>query len=271
MRQHEFPRAACDGVELVVLVVIPVSLVGILRAFDPFEQGQEILAVDLAFGEGCADESGEGGKEVDIHSGFVADRAGGDGAGPAHHGRLADAAFPRGALAFAEGAGGSGVGAVGEPGSVVARENDEGVPGEPVCVDGVEDLADGPIEFGDDVAEEAAFRRSGEAFADIERHVRLGVGDVEEEGLLAMAVDEIDGTGREPGRHHALVVLVGDAEALVPFVERQRGKVFRGGMLRPHVVRVGDAEVFIKALLEREKLLMIAKVPFAEGGCGVTL
>ena len=29
---------------------------------------------------------------------------GGEGAGPAHHGRLADAAFPRGALAFAEGA-----------------------------------------------------------------------------------------------------------------------------------------------------------------------
>ena len=42
-------------------------------------------------------------------------------------------------------------------------------------------------------------------------------------------------------------------------------------MVRPHVVRVRQAEVVVKPVLHRQELFVVAKVPFTVDGSGVTL
>ena len=43
------------------------------------------------------------------------------------------------------------------------------------------------------------------------------------------------------------------------------------GMVRPHVVRVRQAEVVVKPVLHRQELFVVAEVPFTVDGCGVVL
>lgn len=58
----------------------------------------------------------------------------------------------------------------------------------------------------------------------------------------------------------------------VPFDHRQIGiLVARRGVERPHVVRVRQAVVLVEAMLQRQKLRMVAQVPFTEHGGGVPL
>src|SRR5207244_6795956 len=57
----------------------------------------------------------------------------------------------------------------------------------------------------------------------------------------------------------------------LPFDERQWRIIFSvGGMVRPHVVGVGEAEVFVETVPSREELRRIAQMPLAEDGRGVS-
>ena len=68
-----------------------------------------------------------------------------------------------------------------------------------------------------------------------------------------------------------MIVLVSRAEAVSALDEWKRRKVFRGGVLRPHVVGIGDAEILVEAVIRRQELLVIAEVPLSEHGGGVAL
>ncbi len=105
------------------------------------------------------------------------------------------------------------------------------------------------------------------------------MGEVEEERLVLVAFDERDGAFGVAGGELALIG-GGDlgVDHPVIFYQRQVGVgvlvprfVDVGGMERPHVVRVGQAEVFIEAVAGGEELRVMAEVPFADGGGGVAL
>ena len=112
---------------------------------------------------------------------LIALRAGRNLAGPAHDARHAVAAFPHRALAFAQRAGGAGVVAVVEPRAVVGGEDDERVVIEAVALERVEDLADRPVDFHHDIAEQAGAAFAAELVGDVQRHVDHRVRHVQKE------------------------------------------------------------------------------------------
>ena len=271
VRQNEFPLVFNNGVEFVRFVINPVALVRIFSALDAADEGEEVESIDRLRGQLCADQAGESREQIDVHAGFFADRPGGDFPGPSHHARHPHATLPRGSFALAQRIGRARMGAVGEPGAVVTRENDKGIFIETVRADRVENLPDRPVNLSDNIAVEPALRRPSEAVAHVKRHVRLRVRHVEEKRFFTVAIDEVDGLCREPGRQHLLIGLVDDADAVVAVKQRERREALRGGMLRPHVIGIGNPEILVKALRQREELLVIPEMPFAEGGSRVAL
>ena len=90
-------------------------------------------------------------------------------------------------------------------------------------------LAHGLVDLLDDVAEEALRRASAEASRTEERDVRHRVGEVEEEGALAVPLDEGD---RAPPVLGGELRLVGiDREHVVARVERQGREPLLSGWL----------------------------------------
>ena len=62
----------------------------------------------------------------------------------------------------------------------------------------------------------------------------------------------------------------GSGGSLRFFARRLRATIsISSGMQRPHVVRIRQAEVFVEAVLQRQKLFVMAEVPLAEDGGGV--
>jgi len=95
------------------------------------------------------------------------------------------------------------------------------------------------------------------------------MGHVREERSLAMRLDELYRLLGETAAERGLVVHVVDLiDDLGPAQNRQRRELppFEGG---PHVVGVGNAEVSVEALVGRQKLGLVAQVPFAEAAGGV--
>ena len=93
-------------------------------------------------------------------------------------------------------------------------------------------------------------------------------------------LDEFDGVFGVPGRELVLVfvgdvgnddfVAVEHAEVGITVALSISGReIHEIGVERPHVVGVGQAEVFVEAVVQREELRRIAEVPFAEDGGGV--
>jgi hypothetical protein len=217
---------------------------------------------------------GESGQDVDGTEGAGGTGAGRDETGEFDEARAADTAIETGAFGFAEG-GFAGVMAVGDPGAVIGGEENEGMIGDLGGIQGIEDFADGPIEFHHDVAVEAGAGFILEPVTAEERHVRHRVREIEEEGLILVAVDEIDGAFREPGGEEGLVVGVTRSMvtfAIDPVLEGELAPVFRVfGMELPHVIGVHDAAGFSEAARRRAGFRLVADVPFAEDSGGIAL
>ena len=110
------------------------------------------------------------------------------------------------------------------------------------------------------------------------RHV---VRQVQEERVILVLLDELHGVLGVPGRELVLVFVRDLRDAhLVAFEQDQVGVAalspgVGGGqpdqfrVKRPHVVRVGQAEVFIEPVAQGQKLRGVAEMPFAEDGGGV--
>jgi hypothetical protein len=77
----------------------------------------------------------------------------------------------------------------------------------------------------------------------------LRMRDIEKEGIGSVSVDEVHSLGRQPGRHHFLVVFIGSSKPIIPGKERKRWEMFRSRVLRPHIVGVGNSKIFVKAVL----------------------
>ena len=105
---------------------------------------------------------------------------------PAGDERDARAAFPACGFALAQWIRRASVVAINEPGAVVRHEEDQGVIVQAVLLKGREDLPGRPINLFARISVKAAFGFPTEFVADGQRHVRHGVGEVEEEGALAV-------------------------------------------------------------------------------------
>ena len=188
MRHVEFPLAAADGVEL--FAGVEPKVVAAFRAGLAEEEWRQVGAVAFHVSERCAGEGGEG--HVQIHGGKrgIADACGGDFARPTDQTGHAHAALEGGEFALAERSRRAGVFAVGEEGAIVGAENDERVVVEAEAFEGGHDLADGPIEFLDDIAVEAALAGALEFFGGEDGDVRHDVRHVEEKRFGAVTLDE---------------------------------------------------------------------------------
>jgi hypothetical protein len=159
------------------------------------------------------------------------------------------------------------------PRAIVGGEDHPGIFFETVAFERVHDLADGPIDFFDDIAVKAPLGFAAEFVAHVQRDVRHVVGEVEKEWTILMRINEFDGMFGVPGGELVLIFMrdTGDNDFVV-FEHAEVGiiafPVF-GINGWPHIVGVGEAEVFIEAMAQRQKLRRIAQVPFAENGSGV--
>ena len=133
----------------------------------------------------------------------------------------------------------------------------------------VEDPAHRPVDLHDDVAVEAAFGFAFEFVAHVQRHVRHVVRHVQEKGAVLVALDEAQ---RVLGVPRGELRLVGhEAHDLLALDQRERRIILRvDGVVRPHVVRVGQAKIFVETMPRREELRRIAQMPLAENCRGVT-
>lgn len=169
--------------------------------------------------------------------------------------------------------------AVAEPGAIVGCEDDECVVFDIVFAECFDDPPDGPVDFHQDIGEEAFAAAILKAAAGEEWHVDHGVRQVEEERLISAAIDEGGGfLGAESGEFG----LIGGGNCGIDdgviFDQRQVRPAFQSFFHRqlsyfrmegPHVVAVGQTEVLIEAVLERQEGEMVSEVPFAEAGGGV--
>ncbi len=165
-----------------------------------FEQRQETFAIEHLVGGGtCGGE--EGGKEIDIDDGAVADAAGFHDTRPTDDHGLADAAFVVAALAAAQGFLGGLLG-----GAVVAGENEEGVLLDTEFFQAFDQHADAGIEVvGAGGVHAIALREFGmflgevvERFlAALQRAVNGVVGEVAEEGAVLVGLDELQRLPRQ--------------------------------------------------------------------------
>ena len=164
--------------------------------------------------------------------------------------------------------------AVTQPRAVVAGEDDEGVVIEAVLFQRVENLPDGPVNLLNHVAVKARAGLALELVTHEEGHVRHRVREVEEEGPVLVLGDELHRALGIPRRQVRLLLRrdVG-VNHLVALDERQ-GRIralLRLRVMRPHVVGVRQAEVFVEAVPHREELRMMAEVPLARHAGRVTL
>ncbi len=216
----------------------------------------------------------QGRDPVDELDQVVVGGAGGQPVGVAEDHRDADAAFVDPALAAAQAgvealvervlAGLEHVGRVEEGGAVVAGEEHDGLLGEAIGVELVEQPADAlvhPLDHGigggDDAVQALLQMSVGHAVGRLEGRVRRAVGEVQEEGRTLVAVDEGHGfLGQDVGH----VAAVGAADAVI---DPQR------------VVEVVDptaakADEFVEAAgVGLEPAVERAVVPFANQASGV--
>lgn len=162
----------------------------------------EVEAIEAGVGgQGDMGEAGEAGGEVDGADHFIRGAVG-DGSGPAGDEGGSGAAFEDAVFTAAEGAiramaavffYGLVFVAVVEDGAVIGAEDDEGSFSELEAVESLKDLADGPVEFGDGIAAVAEWGGVLEAFVGHAGDVDIVGGEEEEEGLVLVGFDPVDG------------------------------------------------------------------------------
>lgn len=225
------------------------------------------------------EQIGDGGQDVDGHDGGWADGPGWNLSGPGHDAGDAAAAVEHGAFPFAQRGCGSSVIAVAEPWTIVGCEDNQCIVFDVVFAKCLDDLADGPVDFHQDIGEESATAAILKVSAGEEWHVDHGVWQVEEEGLLAAAIDEGGSfLGIKAGEFSLVLGSDFGVDDGVIFDERQVRPAFESlfhGQLPdfrvegPHVIAVGQPEVFVEAVLEWQEGAMMSEVPFAKAGGGV--
>ena len=152
------------------------------------EDGGLVDTVEAASGgQGGAGQGGEGRQHVAHGSDGARGGTRGDGAGPPGDAGHADASLEGGSLAAAERSVG---GSLVYGSAVVGHEEHEGSPIEAEFAQGVEDLADAPVDLLNPVAEETVGRFAAELLARVEREVDGVMGEVEEERTVAALADE---------------------------------------------------------------------------------
>ena len=268
MGEHEFVASVAHGFQAVFPVVEQERRArrGVRHAL---EQAADAYAVDLLRRERRARDLREGRQQVDGRGQLVADRSGGRRPRPPHDARHALPAFEGGSLAFAKTARRAGVVAVVDPRPVVRSEHDDRIGGRAALFQRLEHFAHAPVDLHHHVAVQSLLAFALELVRDEERHVRHGVGQVEEERAFGPACDEVDGMFRVPGGELRLVRgRDRRVDDLAPFVQRQRRIGRRLRMVGPHVVGVGQPEVFVETVVEGHKPRAASHVPFADdGGC----
>ena len=154
----------------------------------PEQQQREVAAVNHRLGRRRAARDRYGGRQ-DIHGARdgVAHAARRDFPRPPSERRDAHAAFPGAAFTAAQRAGASAVGALDEPRTVVARENDERLLIEPQLAQRVEHAAHAPVQLFHPVAEATVGGLARERRARMDRRVNGGVRQVEEERTALLA------------------------------------------------------------------------------------
>lgn len=137
-----------------------------------------------------------------------------------------------------------------------------------------------------DISISAVAAFAGELVADEQGDVRHAMGKIDEEGLVVMAVDEIDRLFGVPGGELGLV-LGGDffddrGRALGIAFPKGKGwvaafvalglrrKTDDIGVERPHIVGIGKAKEFVEAVVRGAIFREDAEVPFPENGGGVS-
>ena len=278
---EEFPWFGADAGEIAAGGVVE-ELVARGLCFLGEECG-DVHAVDfLVVTEWLVGELGDGGEEVDGGGEFGAGGVGRNAAGGPHDAGDALSAFEVGSFAVAEWFGGAAVVFKMQPGAVVGGEDDVGVVGETFLADGVHEAADLGVDVFDDAGVSILRIRVADILRYEERDVRHAVGEVEEEGLLLVGGDELDGFVGVAAGDGALV----DGEFDDFLISDERGApvedVFililpRGVPTDPwlplvvgvvHVVGVGNAVVAVETLGAGEAFRVVAEVPLADaGGC----
>ena len=127
-----------------------------------------------------------------------------------------------------------------------------------------------PVDFRDHVAKKAAIGFALELVGNEKRHVRHGVGQVNQQRSVPVLFDELHRPLGIP-RGQVPLVLRGDVriDGLFFFNQRQRGEVLSGGMRRPHVVGIGQPEIVVEPVPRGKELGMVAEVPLAVDRRGV--
>ena len=160
-----------------------------------------------------------------------------------------------------------------QPRPVVAREDDERARVDARGFHRVENAAGARVDLFDDVAVHAGGAVAGKLRRPRERDVRKVVREVQEERPAAILLDEshrflrvalrqrtmvhrlLDDVAVAHQRHvpvFGLRIVVGGA--LQPIVARRR---------HPHVVRIGQTEPIIEALIHRQELAKLSEMPLA--------
>ena len=225
---------------------------------------RDVAAIDdRRRGHGTAGEGDERRQEVDRGGDGVVDGTGRHATRPPGEGRHAHAAFPGRALAAAKRTGAAAIGALGQPRSVVGGEDHEGILIETLRAQRVEHLADAPIDFFDPIAEATVLGFAGERGARINRRVDGVVGEVEVEGLVLIATDEVDRFFGIELDHAALTLSVHQLDDLL-IPEEGHDRDLGLGALLEHVIGVGDAQVVVETLPSGQEFRLIPQVPFAD-------
>ena len=151
----------------------------------------------------------------------------------------------------------------------------------PLSVNRVENLADRPVDFHHDVAEQAGAALAAELLRDVQRHVHHRVRHVEKERPRLVAVDEIDRVLGVLRRELGLVVAVDRGiDDFVVFDERQLGIALLlrfatcgddiSSGCRGHMsFEYGRPKYSSKPCCSGRNWLVVAQVPLAEDCGGV--
>ena len=156
--------------------------------------------------------------------------------------------------------------AVGEPGAVVAREQNERVVELPRSLEGRKDPPHRRIDLGENIAVEAAGGGAGEGGAGKQRHMRHRVGEIQEERpiVLLHPVEKRAGALGVPGGEGRLI-LWGDIVVDDPLAIEQRQRRIaprsRLGVVGPHVVGIGEPEPFVEAVTGGKERRVVAEMP----------
>ena len=214
-------------------------------------------------GHGAAGEGDERREEVDGRGDGVVHRTGGDAARPPSEGRYAHAAFPGRALAAAERSSAATIGTLGEPRTVVGREDHDRILIKALRAEGVEHLPDAPIDFFDPIAEATVLGFAGERGAWVDRGVDGVVGVIEVERLILMTTNEVDGFLGIELDHAALTLPVHQLDDLLIPQEGDDRDLGLGRLLE-HVVRVRDTQVVVETLPGGQEFRLVAQVPLPD-------